>query len=217
MVTHRLTRNLWILVGIIFAHYVNAAAGAFLIQRTSDIARGVSRSLPLFQSTPEDCNNEETQVNVKITYDGFTRDIPVFRNESILNAMERMNIAQKMGLPDLPSDCRKGCCLTCSAIHAENSVTSNLYVGTDGLNPSLSTELSDNGFVLTCSSYVRGNGVHLSLNQNVEAWQAMYRERFESEGLQLAGRKAMARVIRRNAERRLDEWIRETERVLERP
>ncbi|GKY99334.1 hypothetical protein MPSEU_000888400 [Mayamaea pseudoterrestris] len=156
---------------------------------------------------------ELSSYTVKVSYEGMSREILVMQNESILSAMERRNVAQEVGLPDLPSECRRGCCLSCSARHHEDSVFDNLYQGTDGLNPHLSKDVVNDGFVLTCSSYVNGNGVHLSLSHNSEAWQAMYQGRLLSEETQLSGREAMARVIRQNAERNVDQWIEETEQV----
>jgi hypothetical protein len=159
----------------------------------------------------------ERAYSVKVSYEGISREILVRPNESILNAMERLNVAQDVGLPDLPSDCRRGCCLSCSSRHLEDSMTSHLYQETDGLSPHLSKEMAAGGFVLTCSSFVRGEGVHLSLAHNSEAWHAMYHTRIFSEEMQLSGREAMARVIRQNAERNIDKWIDETEQVLQKP
>ena len=176
----------------------------------------VTRATKLFSSgrQEETLTTRQDEYTVKVSYEGISRVIPVLSNESILSAMERLNIAQEVGMPDLPSDCRRGCCLSCSARHVDDSDASNLYQGTDGLNQNLSKEMADDGFVLTCSSFVSGDGVHLSLAHNWEAWQTMYQERLLSEEVQLSGREAMAKVIRQRAERHIDEWIDETEHVL---
>jgi hypothetical protein len=157
---------------------------------------------------------DDSAFNVRVSYEGISRDIPVFADESILSAMERLNIAQEVGLPDVPYDCRRGCCLSCSAQHVGDSISSNLNVVEDGLNPLLTENLSRDGYVLTCSSYVKGNGVHLLLGQNNEVWKSMYQTRLLSEELQHTGREAVARTIREHAERHVGRWIQETEYAL---
>jgi len=130
--------------------------------------------------------------------------------------MERSGVASVLGLPgDMPSDCRRGNCLTCSALHSADSVTANLRRGEDGLAPSLSERAATRGFVLTCSSYLSGDGVHLELGENHRVWDEMYRKRLEeSEDTQRIAREAVARVMRRGAERNVLEWAKETEEAL---
>jgi hypothetical protein len=67
------------------------------------------------------------------------------------------------------------------------------------------------GYVLTCSSYLTGSGVHLTLGENHQVWEDVYKLRLEDERLAL---ETMARIIRRNAEQNVEKWAKETEEVL---
>lgn len=151
--------------------------------------------------------------SMKVSYDGTSCTVPVSPGESILVAMERFNVAETLGLPEMPSDCRRGSCLTCSAVHAPDSQSDSLYRGDDGLSPAVSRLAAKKGFVLTCSSFVRGDGLHLQLAENHLAWNEIYRNRLEAEETQRVARKALARVLRKSAERNIADWTRETEEV----
>jgi hypothetical protein len=70
------------------------------------------------------------------------------------------------------------------------------------------------GYVLTCSSFVVGDGVKVQLGEHNHAWNAMYRLRMSDDAAVRVGREAMARVIRRSAEANVSKWKRETEQVL---
>lgn len=74
----------------------------------------------------------------------------------------------------------------------------------------------DKGYVLTCSSYVTESGLRLQLGGNHRLWTEVYASpgRFTTYDAQLAARSAMARVIRKSAERNVEQWTRETEKVL---
>jgi ferredoxin len=151
-------------------------------------------------------------------------EIDALQGESILAAMERHQVSTKLGvLTDPPSECRRGNCLTCTAaatlkapeIGIEGKRTLSMALRSDdGLSPSLSEWVARRGYVLTCSTYVVGPGVAVELGVNHDAWQDVYKNRLEGEATQLAARKAFARVIRKNAERNVDEWRRGTEQVL---
>jgi ferredoxin len=151
-------------------------------------------------------------------------EIDALPGESILAAMERHQVSTKLGiLTDPPSECRRGNCLTCTAAATLNSLKvgiegkqplSMALRSDDGLAPSLSEWIARRGYVLTCSTYVVGPGVDVELGVNHDAWQDVYKNRLEGEETQLAARKALARVIRKNAERNVDEWKRGTEQVL---
>jgi hypothetical protein len=73
--------------------------------------------------------------------------------------------------------------------------------------------VSEKGYVLTCSSSIHGNGVHLELGENHQVWDDMYRMRVQDEDARRIAREAMARVIRKAAERNVEEWTEETEEV----
>jgi hypothetical protein len=67
------------------------------------------------------------------------------------------------------------------------------------------------GYVLTAAS-IHGNG-GLELGENHQVWDDMYRVRVQDEEAQRIAREAMARVIRKAAERNVEEWTEETEEV----
>ena len=151
-------------------------------------------------------------------------EIDALPGESILAAMERHQVSTKLGiLTDPPSECRRGNCLTCTAaatlklpeVGADDKQSLSMFLRSDdGLTPSLSEWIARRGYVLTCSTYVLGPGVNVELGVNHDAWQDVYKNRLEGEETQRAARKALARVIRKNAERNVDEWKRGTEQVL---
>ena len=131
-----------------------------------------------------------------------------------MSALERTGTADRLAMPALPSDCRRGNCLTCVGRHAENSNPQHLVRGEDGLTPYMSKEARDRGYILTCSSFVEGDGVKLHIGANNDAWNELYLARFEEESIKEAGRAAMAKVIRISAERNPHEWAKETEEIL---
>jgi hypothetical protein len=104
--------------------------------------------------------------------------------------------------------------LTCVGTHATESNESSIVHGEDGLSPHISKQARKRGYILTCSSYVVGDGVKLQIGDNNKAWDYLFRERLEEESTQLAGREAMAKVIRISAERNVVDWAKETEEVL---
>jgi len=189
---------------------------------------------------------------VKVSYEGRTCEISVDVGESVLNAMERSSkdVARQLGLSGLPSDCRRGSCMTCSAVHNSDSRTQNLTQRGDSLTPATSRRVLASAasadttatpssveaasvlanvnhdenrqedkrrFVLTCSSYVEGDGVHLELGKCDSAWIEAYRTGIESdEETQRIARESVARAIRKGAERNVAAWKARTEEVLRR-
>lgn len=165
-----------------------------------------------------------TGIPFQVSYEGESLEIDALPGESILAAIERHQVSSKLGiLTDPPSECRRGNCLTCTAaatlqppegIGEGKMVLSTALRSDDGLAPSLSEWIARRGYVLTCSTYVVGPGVDVELGVNHDAWQDVYKNRLESEETQLSARKALARVIRKNAEQNVDEWRRGTEQAL---
>lgn len=151
------------------------------------------------------------EYNLRVTFEGSTTTLRVKADESILSALERNNIGNKLSL-DLPSDCRRGNCLTCSARHMDDSQIHSL-TGDDGLSPAVGAELRKRRYALTCSSFLKGEGVHLDLGKNTDAWTDVYRSRLEDSDIQNVARAAMAKTIRKYAEQRVDEFIQETEKI----
>ena len=69
--------------------------------------------------------------------------------------------------------------------------------------------------MLTCSSFVVGNGLKIQLGEHDDVWNAMYKTRLEDEMAEHIGRVAKARVIRRAAESNVRKWTDQTERALD--
>lgn len=157
---------------------------------------------------------ENQEYSVEVSYEGRSTRISVRSDETLLSAMERSGAADRLSVPSLPSDCRRGNCLTCSGRHSPNSNHESLVRGEDGLSPHMSRQVKKAGYLLTCSSFVVGDGLSIELNQNNDVWNAMYQERIQDEMAQYIGRAAKARVIRRAAESNVPKWKRQTERVL---
>ena len=165
---------------------------------------------------PEPDNDVDSSYELQVSYEGSTCTITVTKDdESILAALERnRDRLVSINIPSLPSDCRRGNCLTCTAGHAQGSNVSALQRGDDGLSPYLSSLAAQQGYILTCSSKVTGNGLHLELGMNHNAWKALYRDRLESEAATVAGWRAMAKTIRKADEENPRRWKQETETVL---
>mmetsp|Transcript_12376 Transcript_12376/g.16231 ORF Transcript_12376/g.16231 Transcript_12376/m.16231 type:complete len:256 (+) Transcript_12376:290-1057(+) len=144
-------------------------------------------------------------------------NIPVSQGETILVALERASASGlTLGIiPPPPSDCRRGNCLTCSARHTTHSQVDNLQDVKDGngLSPHMADTIAGEGYVLTCSSTIAGPGVSLKIGTNKQLWDYVYRERFETEDAQTTAHAAMAKAIRRSAERNVDEWADQTEKA----
>ena len=154
---------------------------------------------------------------VTVSYEDQTTTIKVNQDETILAALERQSISDRLGMPTnmIPSDCRRGNCLTCTGTHASpRSRESNSVVTDDGLSPHMSQWMRDKGYVLTCSSKVVGDGLELELGANSLAWEEAYLTRLEDEHAKRVGWAAMARTKRKSDERNVPRWKRETEGVL---
>jgi ferredoxin len=165
---------------------------------------------------------------ITVSYAGQACNITVGINESILAALERQSTfiqSHLTALPDLPSDCRRGNCLTCAAslMWEENDDspfldTEFIHTQDDGLSPAMSEMIANKGYILTCSSFITPQrsapAMRLELGVQEDVWKEVYRDRFTTAESQLTAQAAMARVLRKSAERNLPDWIRATERVL---
>jgi ferredoxin len=160
-----------------------------------------------------------TRFLVNITYDSCTCTIEVESEETILSALERAKACLAYDFPPscVPFDCRRGNCLTCAAKIVHNPTTSTipstpLLQTNDGLSPAMSRQLQSWGCVLTCCSYVTGHGLHLELNANRDVWKHVYQWQLANDpAIQSISRAALARTVRKSAERNIDRWIMETE------
>jgi ferredoxin len=151
-----------------------------------------------------------TEFLVQVQFDDFaeTDSIYVRRGETLLSALERA--ASQLGWSEVPSDCRRGNCLTCTARHTPESSTEHVQPLTDdGLSPDLSIDGEE--YLLTCKSTVTGPGVVLQVGQNSALWKHVYQSRFEDESTRRAADAAIARVLRKAAEKDPEGWRVETE------
>ena len=177
-------------------------------------------------------DRDQTEMyHIKVSYERRSCMVPIYRGETILAALERNGIAEQLGIPALPFDCRRGNCLTCTArqippnpsslssssTSSSASSTSSMVVQRqdDGLSPHMSEQIMQRGYLLTCCSVVMGDGLHVELGMNHQVWTDMYRIRLEDEQAQDVGRTAKARTIRLYNERHVDRWAKETQSILE--
>jgi ferredoxin len=156
-----------------------------------------------------------TAYSVQVSYENQSTTISVHQNETILAALERHQISDRLSLSHhvVPSDCRRGNCLTCTGRHTAYSNIDSV-VTDDGLSPHISRWMQDKRFLLTCSSRVVGDGLKLRLGENTRAWEELYQTRLENDHAQILGWAAMARTKRESDERNVPRWTEETEGVL---
>ena len=204
------------------------------------------------ESTKEPLSSSSSSsYKVRVEYEGHDCYVEVHRGETLLAALERENVSQKLALPlsMIPHDCRRGNCLSCAARHAPASQVSSVIptltppspspigqkqnqkrkqqtktMGTkkivrdgpsNGLSPFMSDEILQRGYVLTCSSIVVGDGLHLRLSEQDQVWSDMYQQRFvQDKSLEVEAWAAMARQRRIGDERNVPRWTKETEAVL---
>jgi len=167
----------------------------------------------LSSTTTTTATAEYVEYTVTLHYEKKSCDILVRCNETLLAAIERnkLSLSEQLGLPNYPSDCRRGNCLTCSGTHA--SVSSRLSSGTsvvydgDGLSPHISQTIQEKGYILTCSTRVVGEGLQLNLNENHNVWKDVYQDRFENEpNIKKLAWAAMAKTKRLSDERNVSRW-----------
>jgi len=175
-----------------------------------------------FEGDDEDSETPSVEHTVTLHYENRSCDIRARADETILTALERnQGSLERLGLPNsiIPSDCRRGNCLTCTGTHA--SVSSRLASGTavvcdgDGLSPHMSRTIQEKGYILTCSTRVVGEGLQLNLGQNHEIWKDMYQDRLEREPTQDEKWAAMARSKRRTDERNKARWKNNMEELVQ--
>ena len=160
---------------------------------------------------------------VQIIHQGHKTTINVHENEPILQALERQSTIvdgrdqMALALSNIPHECRRGNCLTCASRTVESTTSddNNLVANADnGLSPTVSSELTKSGYVLTCCSYVKGPGVVLELDQNNEVWDAVYRQRLCDNDTKQVALEAQARLLRRVDEENVEKWKNKMKKVL---
>jgi ferredoxin len=171
----------------------------------------------LFLSRNDDDTFDNDEYMVEVIYEGLSCKVPIRGNETILSGLERNQVPDRLGLPELPAQCRRGNCLTCVGRHTPTSQINSLQRTEegDGLSPELSRQVSKLGYVLACNSHVVGDGVQLVLGENHAAWEDLYVHRLTHESTQYVARSAMAKTIRYYDERHPQQWKVETETILQ--
>lgn len=91
--------------------------------------------------------------------DGKKYEIPIDEEQTLLEGIE------EYGLEVLYS-CRAGVCVTCAAKILEGTVDLGFASITD--------DLKDEGYVLTCSAYPRSEGIKLEMNHFDDAYEKQY-------------------------------------------
>jgi len=177
------------------------------------------------QSVAEDATGIIQEYPVKIQHQGHSATIFVHNNEPILQALERQSafstscsnidadkrkdpseVSSSLALSNIPHECRRGSCLTCSSRIVQSN-SQNILANVDsGLSPKVASALTESGFILTCCSYVTGPGVVLELDQNDTAWDFVYRKNPSDEDSKQAALEGQARLLRRRDEKKMEDW-----------
>ena len=122
----------------------------------------------------------------------------------------------QLSLPSLPHECRRGNCLTCSGKHLDQTTRHHVQMIDDGLSPSMHRNICERGLVLTCSSYVVGDGVHLELGVCDDAWREVYGQSgVDGDDAERIRADAVAKAMRLADENNLNRWALKTERMLD--
>ena len=221
-------------------------AEAFQANLTPSLMMAVNRAAavtgmtaPLYQSrdsdTDTDTDIEPKSYTVQVTHENKTIKFQIKEDESILQALERSKVHDKLALPSLPQECRRGNCLTCSGRLICSSTTgdssgdddsskshrkrintmSNVEIRKDGLSPNISRTIQEKGIVPTCSSFVVGEGVHFELGVCDDVWREIYgTDSDDIEGERIRN-DAVAKAMRLADEKNLNRWALKTRRMLE--
>ena len=183
--------------------------------RSTGRRRGPPPRRPPFGAVVHENVDNHREFLVEVTYEGMSCEVSIRANETILSGLERANVMDQLAIPELPSDCRRGNCLTCVGRHTPTSHESSLQSEEDGLSPEMSRQVSKRGYILTCSSRVVGDGVKLELGEQYKVWKDVYYNRLYDESTQYVSRSAMARAIRMSDERNPDLWAVKTQTALQ--
>lgn len=182
-------------------------------ESSNDRRQGYSEEV---RKDEEDCKQQEKAFTMKVTHENKTIALSISPNEPILQALERHDLQDKLSLHSLPQDCRRGNCLTCSGRMISGDRNRDIITHDDGLSPSMSNRISKKNIVLTCSSYVKNDGVHLELGVCDDAWREIWgsSEPWDDKEGERIRNDAVARAMRINDEKSLNRWIVKTEKML---
>eukprot|EP00956_Cyclotella_meneghiniana_P005026 scaffold6228_cov79-Cyclotella_meneghiniana.AAC.3 len=184
--------------------------------KRASTSQSVKSSETMFQH-----DDNDVSYPLQIHHQGLTATIQVKENEPILQALERQSSSSNnkstntsLGLSSIPHDCRRGNCLTCASRLMEGSIHHNIQPNVNnGLAPPIAKDLTRNGYILTCCSYINGPGVTLELEQNEELWDRVYRSRFDN--MHQLGREIRARQKRKLDEANVGKWRKRMEKLFD--
>ena len=149
------------------------------------------------------------------SYEGQRCELDAYPDETILSALERNSVMDRLCLPSLPADCRRGNCMTCAGRLLGTRNRAIVQSCADGLSPYVSELLQSSDYILTCSSFIKGDGVEIVLGENSQLWEKMYHHRFVSEESRKTKLETVAKLHRLRAESNVPRWTAETEQILE--
>lgn len=194
---------------------------SLLLSETSEAFPILSKSqiFTRLHQSASNSNTQETQdtvskvkfYSVKLTHQSKTIDVQIPSNQTILQALEQQNVKDLLSLPDLPQDCRRGNCLTCSAKIKSGKVS----LQNDGLSPSMAQRIQNDNIVLTCSSVIEQD-THLELGVCDDVWREMYGSSVpyeDLEGEQIV-QDAVAKAMRVAGEKNFNKWVVTAEKML---
>lgn len=183
--------------------------------RTCDNGGRFSNTWLQLYSNEEEDDHDKNTFTIKVTHQNKTMTIPISPDEPILQALEKQDLQDKLSLHSLPQDCRRGNCLTCSGRILSGN-PKDILMDDDGLTPSMSDRISKKNLVLTCSSYVKSDGIHLELGVCDDAWRELWggSQPWVDEEGEIIRNDAVARAIRMNDEKSLNRWVLKTEKML---
>jgi len=210
-------------------------ANAFSTKSTTkqpyrNVPHGSRTSSPLLSTSKftnseiglETSSSDHQSYPVQIIHQGRKTTINVHENEPILQALERQSTIadgsdqMALALSNVPHECRRGNCLTCASRTVKSTTSDNNLVANvdNGLSPTVSSELTKSGYVLTCCSYVKGPGVVLELDQNNEVWDLVYRQRLCDGDSKQVALEAQARLLRKVDEENIEKWKNKMKKIL---
>jgi len=147
---------------------------------------------------------------VEIIDEGRSCQVLVSENQPLLEAFEMAGLKQLY-------DCRRGNCLSCSTkmfpSSTQNYVTEvETEKGAIVTDTFLCNEAKEQGFLLSCCSYVKGPGLKLELNKSDEAWYVQYVQRLDGDEAKTARLFARAKSMRIYSEKNIHAWIKNLEK-----
>lgn len=189
-----------------------STSDAFLIPSTKTVTQ-LQSSNSNTQETQETLSQIKSY-SVKLTHQSKTINVQIPSNQTILQALESQNVKDALSLPDLPQDCRRGNCLTCSSRILQNK--KGVVLQNDGLSPSMAQRIENENIVLTCSSFVKEEGIHLELGVCDDVWREMYGSSVPYEDLEgeRIVQDAVAKAMRLAGEKNFNKWVVTTEKML---